>query len=323
MLDKITKLFPVWAILFAVIAYLSPEIFTSLKSLIIPLLMLIMLSMGLTLTINDFANIKDKKSAIAVGVFLQFTIMPLVAIVISRALGLSNELTIGMILVGSVAGGTSSNVMCYLAKGDVALSISMTAISTMLAVLLTPLISSLLAGQSVDVPVIPMFLSLLKIVVLPIVVGVSLNTFFTKSVSKFHAVLPLFSMLSIVVIIAIVVALNAANIDKIGGMVVLAVILHNTLGLVLGYGLTRLLGFSPNVCRTIAFEVGLQNSGLAAALAMKFFSPASAIPGTVFSLWHNISGSVLAGYWAGKPLAIEEPLTQDDVIGRGNGLNVN
>ncbi len=303
MLALVTQLFPLWALLLSVLAFVQPELFVGIKGQIVPLLTIIMLCMGLTLSFRDFRNVLASRKALLVGVVLQFSVMPLVALLIATLFGFDAELTVGMLLVGSVAGGTSSNVMCYLAKGDTALSISMTAISTLLGVVLTPVLVALLVGQSVDVPVQSMLISLLQVVVAPVLLGVVINYLAGGLIRKLEPVLPLFSMVAIVLIIAIVVALNADNIAHIGGIVALAVVLHNSCGLLLGYGITALMGFDKKICRTIAFEVGLQNSGLAAALAMKFFTPAAALPGTLFSVWHNISGSLLAGYWAKKPLA--------------------
>ncbi|MBO1519862.1 bile acid:sodium symporter family protein [Oceanisphaera pacifica] len=307
MLALITQLFPLWALLLSALAFFQPELFIGIKSQIIPLLTITMLCMGLTLSFNDFRNVMASKKALVVGVILQFSVMPVVALLIAMLFGFDTELTVGMLLVGSVAGGTSSNVMCYLAKGDTALSISMTAISTLLGVLLTPLLVAMLVGRNIDVPVQSMLISLLQVVVAPVLLGVVLNYALSSFVKRLEPVLPLFSMAAIVLIIAIVVALNADNIVHIGGVVALAVVLHNSCGLLLGYGITALMGFDKKICRTIAFEVGLQNSGLATALAMKFFTPAAALPGTLFSVWHNISGSLLAGYWAKKPL--DEPAT--------------
>lgn len=300
MIGRITQLFPVWAVLFAAAAYFSPELFVGLKAQIIPLLTIIMLAMGISLSPKDFINVFQFKKAVGVGVLLQFLVMPLTALLTSYLLGFNTELTVGMVLVGSVAGGTSSNVMAFLAKGNVALSISMTAISTLLGIILTPLLIQLLVGERVDVPVSAMLMSLVKIVLLPVGIGLLINTFAHKAVAKANALLPLISMVAIVLIIAIVVALNSENLSQVGPLVALAVILHNSIGLTAGYYCCRLLGFNESTCRTIAFEVGLQNSGLATALAMKFFSPASAIAGTIFSVWHNISGSLLAGYWVRK-----------------------
>ncbi len=311
MLGTITRLFPVWAILISIIAYVQPELFQPLKSYIVPLLVTIMLAMGLTLKPSDFINVVKHKTAVVVGIILQFTIMPLVAILISHLLDFSPELTIGMVLVGSVAGGTSSNVMCYLAKGNVALSISMTAISTLLGVFMTPFLSEMLAGQTVNVPASAMLLSLVKIVLIPVGAGILINQFIHSFTKKLEPILPLISMIAIVMIIGIVIALNASQFATIGPIIAVAVILHNGFGLLAGYWICRLLGFDETICRTISFEVGLQNSGLATALAMKFFTPAAAMPGTLFSLWHNISGSILAGIWAKKAPSEEQSISDN------------
>ncbi|MBY7898608.1 bile acid:sodium symporter family protein [Vibrio fluvialis] len=314
MLRTITQLFPLWAVLFSLCAYFFPSVFVDLKSQIVPLLTIIMLAMGLTLKPKDFLNVVTNKKAIGIGLILQFSVMPLAALLVSLLLGFDPMLTIGMVLVGSVAGGTSSNVMCYLAKGDVALSITMTSISTLLGVVLTPLLVKLLAGQSVDVPAMSMLMSLVKIVLVPVSIGLLCNVLLHSVTEKLEPALPLISMVAIVMIIAIVVALNASQLATIGPIVALAVILHNSIGLASGYWICRALGFNESICRTVAFEVGLQNSGLATALAMKFFTPASAVAGTIFSIWHNLSGSLLAGYWAKRPLkggaAIKAEVTQ-------------
>ncbi|MEO9273746.1 bile acid:sodium symporter family protein [Marinomonas sp. 5E14-1] len=294
----VIQLFPLWAILLSALAFFQPDLFVGLKTQIVPLLMIIMLAMGLTLSPKDFKQVLKSRKAVAVGVLLQFLVMPIAAFAVAMAFGFDTELTVGMLLVGSVAGGTSSNVMCYLAKGDTALSISMTAISTLLGVVLTPFLVSLMIGTSVDVPVSSMLISLFKIVLLPVAAGVVINTLFSKVIRKAEVVFPYISMFAIVLIIAIVVALSSSKLVEVGLVVAAAVIIHNTIGLILGYWVTYLLGFDSRVCRTIAFEVGLQNSGLAAALAVKFFTPLSALPGTLFSVWHNISGSLLASYWS-------------------------
>ncbi|MEP0071560.1 MAG: bile acid:sodium symporter family protein, partial [Marinomonas sp.] len=294
----VIQLFPLWAILLSALAFFQPDLFVGLKTQIVPLLMIIMLAMGLTLSPKDFKQVLKSRKAVAVGVLLQFLVMPIAAFAVAMAFGFDTELTVGMLLVGSVAGGTSSNVMCYLAKGDTALSISMTAISTLLGVVLTPFLVSLMIGTSVDVPVSSMLISLFKIVLLPVAAGVVINTLFSKFIRKAEVAFPYISMFAIVLIIAIVVALSSSKLVEVGLVVAAAVIIHNSIGLILGYWVTYLLGFDSRVCRTIAFEVGLQNSGLAAALAVKFFTPLSALPGTLFSVWHNISGSLLASYWS-------------------------
>ncbi|MEO9653822.1 bile acid:sodium symporter family protein [Marinomonas sp.] len=306
----VIQLFPLWALLLSVAAFFQPDLFVGLKSYIVPLLTIIMLAMGLTLSPKDFKKVLHNRKAVVVGVLLQFMVMPIAAFAVALSFGFNTELTVGMLLVGSVAGGTSSNVMCYLAKGDTALSISMTAISTLLGVVLTPFLVSLMIGQSVDVPVASMLISLFKIVLLPVAAGVLINTFFGNVIRKAEPVLPYVSMFAIVLIIAIVVALSSSKLVEVGLIVVAAVVIHNAIGLLLGYWVTYLLGFDARVCRTIAFEVGLQNSGLAAALAIKFFTPMAALPGSIFSVWHNISGSLLASYWSRKPLAAKDSDTE-------------
>ncbi|WP_105169078.1 bile acid:sodium symporter family protein [Pseudoalteromonas sp. T1lg23B] len=309
-----TQLFPVWAILLSAFALFFPNLFINFKSAIIPMLMVIMLSMGLTLTSQDFLRVTQHKKAVLIAVLLQFTVMPLMAYALATVLGFDTDLLIGMVLVGTVAGGTASNVMCYLAKGDVALSITMTAISTLLGVMFTPFLTALLIGQVVDIPVTAMLASLLKIVLLPVTIGVLINHAFAAQLKPIKPHLPLISMATIVLIIAIIVALNSTKLQSIGLLVFVAVVAHNATGLLLGYWIPKCFKQDETVCRTIAFEVGMQNSGLAVALAMKFFTPTAAIAGTLFSIWHNVSGSMLAGFWSkhcvGKSGSGQQPETK-------------
>lgn len=294
------QLFPIWAIACSALAYFMPSLFSDFKSSIVPLLMFIMLTMGLTLRAADFKRVLDNKKAVLLGLILQFSVMPIAAFALSQAISLDSEMTVGMILVGAVAGGTASNVLCYLAKGDVALSVTMTVVSTLLGVVFTPLLTSLFLNQLIDIPVLGMLMSLVKIVLLPIIIGVLLNHWFAQSLDRFSKILPLFAMLAIIFIISIIVALNQEKLQTLSVLLVVAVMCHNILGLLLGYWVPKRFGFNEQVCRTVAFEVGMQNSGLAVALAIKFFTPTAAIAGTLFSIWHNISGSILAGYWQKK-----------------------
>lgn len=292
-----THFFPLWVIIFSAIAFILPSLFVDLKNSIIPLLMLIMISMGMTLNWQDFLAVWRQKSAVFLGVSIQFIIMPLAAFLLAKGFNLSTELTIGLMLVGTTAGGTASNVMAYLAKGDVALSVSMTLVSTLLAVLLLPLLMWFYLRESVDVPVLGMLTSLLKIILLPIIIGMILNYFFHTKIQKIQPLLPIFSMLSIVLIIAIVVALNQNNLNNLVWVLIAVVILHNLLGLSAGYGFAKLFGYDEKTARTLAIEVGMQNSGLSVALSMQYFTPLAALPGAMFSIWHNISGSIIAAYW--------------------------
>ncbi|MDK6769305.1 ketopantoate/pantoate/pantothenate transporter PanS, partial [Klebsiella aerogenes] len=211
------------------------------------------------------------------------------------------ELSAGMVLVGSVASSTASNVMIYLAKGDVALSVTISSVSTLVGVVATPLLTRLYVDAHIQVDVMGMLLSILQIVVIPIGLGLIVHHLLPKVVKAVEPFLPAFSMLCILAIISAVVAGSASHIASVGLVVIVAVILHNAIGLLGGYWGGRLFGFDESTCRTLAIEVGMQNSGLAAALGKIYFGPLAALPGALFSVWHNLSGSLLAGYWSGKP----------------------
>lgn len=298
MISRLISLFPLWAILCSLYAYFQPNSVVALKPAIVPLLALIMFCMGVTLRIDDFLRAFKRPKVIALTVCLQFFIMPLAAFVVSKALGFSVDLMVGMILVGAVSGGTASNVMAYIAKADVALSITMTAVSTILSVVITPYLTLLYVGQTIPVPAGSMLISILKLVFVPVVLGVFLNYFFHKYIDKFKDLFALLSIISIVTIIAIVVGLNVERINSIGLIIFVGIILHNGIGLISGYFGAKLLGYDKKTCKTVAIEVGMQNSGLAVALAAKYFTPLAMLPGAIFSIWHNISGSILAGFWS-------------------------
>ncbi|BBN59636.1 sodium transporter [Hydrogenovibrio marinus] len=259
-----------------------------------------MFSMGLTLHWQDFQRVLSEKRVVMLGVAIQFIVMPLAALLLSKAMNFSPELTAGMMLVGTTAGGTASNVIVYLIGGRVALSISMTLVSTLLAVALMPLLTWLYLNQMITVPAGKMLSSLLMIVLLPVVLGMLVMHFLKTKLLSVQPFLPLVSMTSIVLIIAIVVALNHDRMSTVGVAIIFAVILHNLIGLASGYSITRLLGYDVQTSRTVAIEVGMQNSGLSVALALKYFSPVSALPGALFSIWHNLSGSLLAAFWRHK-----------------------
>jgi len=299
-MDMVTRLFPIWAIVLSMLAYNMPAPFTELKPAIVPLLTIIMFSMGLTLSIDDFKRTLSMPRLIITGLVLQYSIMPFAALAIATFFQLDPALTIGMILVGTCPGGTASNVITYLARGNVALSISLTSISTILAIVLTPAITLLIADTSIQVPAARMFVSILYIVIFPVALGLALKHFFAYRIKTVEHYLPLIAVAAIVLIIAIITALNAKQFSQIGITVLLAVVLHNAIGLLTGYGSARLMGYAARECRTLAIEVGMQNSGLAVALAIKHFSAAAALPGAIFSIWHNISGSALAFFWSKK-----------------------
>ena len=299
--DLLVVLLPLWAVVGTVGALVLPDNLTSLSPAIIPLLGVVMFGMGLTLTAREFLEVARRPLLIASGAVLQFGIMPFAAWTVGHAMSLQPDLLVGLILVGACPGGTASNVICYLARGDVALSITFTTVSTFLAILLTPALTWLYVGESVPVPVISMLLSILEVVILPVLAGVAVNQFFGARLAFLRGMFPLISVAAIVVIIAIVVTLNAGLTAVLAWPLVIAVMLHNSLGLAAGYSLPKLFGLDARISRTFAIEVGMQNSGLGVVLATQFFSAAAALPGAVFSVWHNLSGSFLAAYWARRP----------------------
>ena len=227
-------------------------------------------------------------------------------------LQLSNQLTIGMVLVGSCAGGTASNVVCYLAKGDVALSISLTMVSTLIGVIATPLLCAFYLSETVSVDTLALLFSIVQIVFIPVVLGFSCKLFMSDFSNRVDPFIPTLSVLIIILIIAIVVALNADRLLDVGLITLIAVILHNLSGLAGGYYISRLIGLDIKQSQTVAIEVGMQNSGLGVALATQFFSATAALPGALFSVWHNISGSLLASIWSRKRASLEYLLKDEE-----------
>ncbi len=299
-MNKFNELFPLWAVLLSIAAFIFNEFFAGLEQAIVPLLALVMFMMGLTLSGADFLRISRDPRPVFVGVVLQFVLMPALALTLASMLQMSNQLTAGMVLVGSCAGGTASNVICYLAKGDVALSISMTMTSTLIGVVATPFLCSFYLSETVSVDTFGMLLSILQIVLVPVALGVLLKHYAGNIVMRVETLLPSLSIMIILLIIAIIVALNSGQLLEVGLLTLLAVMLHNLLGLSGGFYISRLFGFDLKQSHTIAIEVGMQNSGLGVALALQFFSATAALPGALFSVWHNISGSILASHWGRK-----------------------
>ncbi|WP_422108746.1 bile acid:sodium symporter family protein [Arthrobacter bussei] len=290
-------LFPLLILAGGLVAVLTPETFTGLGPLVNPLLGVIMFGMGLTLRPVDFALIARRPLPVVIGVVAQFVIMPSIGWAVSMALGLPPALAAGVILVGCCPGGTASNVVSYLARGDVALSVAMTSVSTILAPLLTPLLTLWLAGRYMPVDAAGIGLSILQIVLVPVIVGLAVRFFLPRAVERLLPALPWISVAAITVVVIAVVSGSASIIFSAGLLVLAAVILHNGLGLALGYGAARLFGLPTAARRTTAIEVGMQNSGLAAGLARTYLTPEAALPAAIFSIWHNVSGAALAAYW--------------------------
>ena len=281
----------------AAVALFWPASFSQIDTWAInPMLGVIMFGMGLTLSPQDFRIVFSRPKDILIGCLAQFTVMPLLALALSWAFALPKELALGVILVGCCPGGTASNVITYLAKGDLALSVGMTATSTLLAPLLTPLLVWLLAGTMVQVDTIGMLLSIVYVVIAPIAVGLVFQRYLPKFTRSVVPYLPAFSSIVIALVVGIIVAHNADRLLVGGLIVVLVVMLHNLCGLSLGYIIGRLLNLEATKKRAISIEVGMQNSGLASSLATLHFAayPLATIPGAIFSVWHNISGALVA-----------------------------
>lgn len=294
---SIQRFFPWLAVGISLLAWYDPTPLLGLKEAIVPLLSMVMFCMGLVLRVADFKRVIRKPKPIFLGVALQFLLMPFLAWLLGIVLQLPAELAVGLIVVGACAGGTASNVMTYLAGGDVALSVSMTLTSTLLGVVLTPWLISFYAAANVEVDSVAMILNISQIVILPIVAGLLSSRYLPQVSKALFSHLPNIASVLILLIIAIIVAVNADNIAGVGFTLVVAVLLHNLLGLGIAYTLAKLSGQTEVVARTIALEVGMQNSGLGVALAFKFFGPVSALPAALFSIWHNISASILAAFW--------------------------
>lgn len=300
--DFAGKYMAIIALVVAIVALVFPgPVSAAVKTSYVNILLgIVMFGMGMTLKLSDFKVVFTKPKAVIVGILSQFVIMPVLAFVLAFAFQLPAELAVGVILVGSCPGGTSSNVMTYLAKGDVALSVGMTACTTIMAPIVTPLLVLLFAGQTVDVDVLEMFLSIVQVVLVPIAAGFLINYFFEKVAAACASVLPLVSVVGISLIIMAVVAANQAKLLTVGPLIILVVMLHNVLGYALGYLVGRVLRLTKEQMRTLSIEVGMQNSGLASSLATVHFAsmPLAAVPGAVFSVWHNISGAVYANILA-------------------------
>lgn len=293
-------LFPALILLGGVSGVLVPQVFSGLSSWINPLLMVIMFCMGLSLTLPDFGLVFKNPLPVLGGVAAQFMVMPAMGWLVAWGLNLDPALAAGLILVGCAPGGTASNVVAYLARGNVALSVSMTSLSTLVAPVFTPLLAFWLAGQYLPVDARSMAGTVFQVVLIPVVLGIVLRMLLNSVVLGILAALPWFSVAAITIVVTIIVAGSSEAIMSAGLLVFLAVALHNGLGLLLGYGIGKLLRVPEESRRTIAIEVGMQNSGLAGGLAKQYFTPEAALPAAVFSVWHNLSGAAISSLWRRK-----------------------
>ena len=296
----ISKYMAAFVIIVAAIALFMPWTFKWAAGYVTYLLGIVMFGMGMTLRFEDFKLVFQRPKDVLVGAVAQFTIMPGLAWLLATLFQLPPELAVGVILVGTCPGGTSSNVMTYLARGDVPLSVSMTMTTTILAPVVTPLLTWWLAGAWIEISLAAMMISIVQVVVVPIVLGIVINKLFGDFVRRAIKLLPLISVIAIVLIVGGVVSVSSQQIMQTGLLIMAVVMLHNLLGYALGFAVAKALRMNFAKSKAISIEVGMQNSGLASSLALMHFGAAAAIPGAVFSVWHNISGSLAANYLAGK-----------------------
>ena len=298
----LTRFMGVIIIAFSALALWQPWIFSWVAPHISTMLGIIMLGMGMTLHWQDFSHVLRHPRDLGLGLVVQFGCMPLLAFALCHVFALPPELAMGMILVGTAPGGTASNVLTFIARGDVAFSVAMTAAATLVSLLLTPPLTWLLGGVWVPVDMGGLFWSIVKIVLVPVLLGLLLHHFQRGLVDRLMPFLPLASALVITLVIAGIIAVNAQNILSAGPAIFAAVIAHNLLGLAVGWFAACRLRFAPPRRRALAIEIGTQNSGLATALALAHFTPAAAIAGALFSVWQNISGALLSNFWATRPV---------------------
>lgn len=306
--DTIFKSFAFSLWIFGAVAFAMfyPQYMTTwwgyeLSNLIVPLIQLIMFGMGTQLSLKDFKGVFKKPKGVAVGIICQYSIMPLVGITIALSFGFPAEVAAGVVLIGSCPGGVASNVMAFIARADLALSITLTAVSTMLSPLATPYLMQLLAGQFVPIDTFGMMVSILNMIIAPIILGLLFNHFLHGKMKWLDDVMPLVSMAGIAFIIAVITAAGRDSLVSIGLLLVLAAIIHNALGYMFGYWGCRMFGMDEKSCRTIAFEVGMQNGGMASGLAQEMGKLATVgLAPAIFGPWMNISGSTLANYWRRK-----------------------
>lgn len=298
----LTRFMGVIIIAFSALALWQPWLFSWVAPHISAMLGIIMLGMGMTLHWQDFSHVLRHPRDLGLGLLVQFGCMPLLAFALCHVFALPPELAMGMILVGTAPGGTASNVLTFIARGDVAFSVAMTAAATLVSLLLTPPLTWLLGGVWVPVDMGGLFWSIVKIVLVPVLLGLLLHHFQRGLVDRLMPFLPLASALVITLVIAGIIAVNAQDILSAGPAIFAAVIAHNLLGLAVGWFAACRLRFAPPRRRALAIEIGTQNSGLATALALAHFTPAAAIAGALFSVWQNISGALLSNFWATRPV---------------------
>ncbi len=327
--------FSLWVLAVVLQAFCTPVIFQQwpigpANSYVLRLIQIIMFAMGMTLSFSDFVRVFVEPRKVGIGMLLQFTVMPLTGWAVARALALPPEIAVGVVLIGACPGGVASNVITYIARGDVALSVTMTACSTLAAPLMTPLAMQLLAGSNVDVSFKTMGWSILEMTIIPVAAGLLISYILQALRWKQPSVdrmLSIIAMIAICLVIGIIVAQSRSSIAQVGLSLFIAAVLHNAIGYALGYGGAKVFKLDEKTSRTIAIEVGMQNGGLASALATEVLkSPPAAISGAIFGAWMSVSGSVLASWWrrrdelrmAQQPETVRVVLTPREVANRAS-----
>ena len=297
--NAITRYMGVLILACSAIALYKPEIFRWVGPYVTPLLGCIMFGMGMTLRLGDFRLVFSQPRALLLGLLAQFVCMPLLAFALCHIFALPPDLAMGVILVGTAPGGTASNVLTFIAKGDVPYSVALTSLTTVVALVLMPVLTWLLGGVWVPVDMAGLFVSILKIVVIPVLLGIVAHRYCAGFTNRALPFLPPLSALTITLVVAGIIGINAQSILEANASIFVVVVCHNLLGMALGYMAGRMWKFDQPRCRALCFEVGTQNSGLATALALAHFSPVAAIAGALFSVWQNISGALVSNYFHG------------------------
>lgn len=294
---SISRLFPILAIIVALLSFNDPSALMSWEDAVMPLLAVIMFFLGITLRTHDFKRVWNNPQPVALAVIIQFTIMPLAAIALAKVFSLSEEFALGMIVIGACASGTAANIITFLARGDVALSVCMTIASTLWAFIATPLIIGAITGVALQMDNLSILLTMIQMVFVPLIAGMLITHFQPAFANKVNQYLTDITSGLVLLIIAIVIAVNADEVATLGYTVLAAIILHNLIGFISGYAMGKLTKQTEVTCRTLAIEVAMQNSPLATTMALKSFTPITALPIVFFGMWQYVSGAILAGIW--------------------------
>lgn len=306
--------FTIWVLAAVSVGFFYPQYFQEIgdfkfTGFIVPLIQLIMFTMGTEMSLKDFEGVIKTPKAVLIGLVSHFTIMPLVGFTLAKSFGFPSEIAAGVILMGSVPSGVTSNVLAFIAKANMPLSVTIAAISTLLAPFLTPLLMKLLAGQYVDIDLQAMMLHVAEIIILPIILGLLVNRFLRNGVKRLQFMLPKISMLGVLMMMIVIVSSGRDSLLEIGPLLFLSAMIHHTIGYLLGYWSGRFMGLDEASCRTISLEVGMQNGGLASGIALQMGKIATVGLASVIAVpWMTISGSMLSNWWRKKDNEKEELL---------------